>query len=298
MLGGANRSGTTLLSVILDSHPQLVVGPEIDFVEPVDLGPAVLAACELLRARDPRVLGPGTDTADPRWYHESHFVKQCERFGLSLHEVEDIVRQQMAVCGTDIVELDDRCRLIGAIGDHRRTVVGADGWGLKLQREIARVDRYARIWPCTRFVHIVRDGRDVAASHLRTVPWGFRSIEDAAEGWLEVVAPPHRLASPDRYREVRYEDLVLEPRRTLAAIVDFLGLAWHDDLLRHAELAHSLHERPWGHPAADAVSEPLHRGRVGRYRTDLHPDEIRSFERIAGAELTRLGYLDDRRRPC
>ncbi len=47
LLGGQNRSGTTLLSVVLDAHPQLVVGPELDFTEPPDLGPHILAACEL-----------------------------------------------------------------------------------------------------------------------------------------------------------------------------------------------------------------------------------------------------------
>lgn len=68
LLGGENRSGTTLFSVVLDSHPDLVVGPELDFVEPPDLGPHIVEACELLLASDKRVLGPGTDTADPFWF--------------------------------------------------------------------------------------------------------------------------------------------------------------------------------------------------------------------------------------
>ncbi len=68
LLGGENRSGTTLLSEVLDSHPDLVVGPELDFTEPPDLGSHILRACELLALADPRVLGPGTDTAVPLWY--------------------------------------------------------------------------------------------------------------------------------------------------------------------------------------------------------------------------------------
>lgn len=52
LLGGENRSGTTLLSVVLDSHADLVVGPEIDFLEPPDLGPHILGATDLLAAND------------------------------------------------------------------------------------------------------------------------------------------------------------------------------------------------------------------------------------------------------
>ncbi|XSC42237.1 sulfotransferase [Bradyrhizobium sp. RDT10] len=57
LLGGDNRSGTTLLSVVLDSHPDLVIGPEIDFLEPPNLGPHILRAIDLLDARDPKVTG-------------------------------------------------------------------------------------------------------------------------------------------------------------------------------------------------------------------------------------------------
>src|SRR5436309_3410290 len=53
-IGGENRSGTTLLCVILDSHPALVCGPELDFLDPENLGPHVLACCDLLAAADPR----------------------------------------------------------------------------------------------------------------------------------------------------------------------------------------------------------------------------------------------------
>jgi hypothetical protein len=52
LIGGENRSGTTLASVVLDSHPDLVVGPELDFVEPENLGPYVLESCDLLLAGD------------------------------------------------------------------------------------------------------------------------------------------------------------------------------------------------------------------------------------------------------
>jgi hypothetical protein len=293
LLGGENRSGTTLLSVVLDSHPDLVVGPELDFIEPLNLSERVVRACDLLLARDRRVLGPGTDTADPFWYHAAHFAKQCQRFGVGFDDLKHLVSAAADRLGTDLSSFEDRCAVVNDIGEYRRRASGARRWGIKLQRKIRRVDDYTALWPRAQFIHIVRDGRDLAASHLKTVPtWGYRTAAEAARGWMEVVARPHTVAPVDRYLEIRYEDLVGSPRATLKKMVQFLGLDWDDRLERHSELQHSLLDHPWGHPAADGVSRPLYANRTGRYRTDLDARQIAEFEEIAGPELQRLGYLD------
>lgn len=293
LLGGENRSGTTLLSVVLDSHPDLVVGPELDFIEPPNLGEHILAACDLLAAGDPRVLGPGTDTEDPYWYHGAHFVKQCLRFGVGPDELKSLVKASARQLGSDLSAFEDRCVLINEIGEFRRRAVGARRWGIKLQRKIQRVDDYAALWPRAHFIHIVRDGRDLAASHVKTVPsWGYRTAAQAAHGWMEVVARPHKVAPAGRYLEIRYEDLVSSPRETIGRMVRFLGLRWDDALMRHSEVQHSLLANPWGHPAADGVVKPLYANRAGRFRTDLTPGQVAEFEEIAKPELQRLGYLD------
>lgn len=292
LLGGENRSGTTLLSVILDTHHELVVGPELDFTEPRDLGPHVLAACELLLARDPRVLGPGTETSDPFWYDGAHFIKQCQRFGIGFAELADMITDVCAELGSDLADFEDRCVLIDRLGNLRRAQLRRSRWGLKLQRRIRYLDSYARRWPNAQFVHIIRDGRDLAASHLHTVPsWGYKTIEDAALGWLDVVSRPRAAAPAGRYLEIRYEDLVTDLRGTTEQITKFLGLGWDPALLRHSEYEHSLFAHPWGHPAARAASRPIAADRIGRHLRELTPAQIREFESIAGAELERLGYL-------
>ncbi|TIU08639.1 MAG: sulfotransferase, partial [Mesorhizobium sp.] len=136
LLGGENRSGTTLLSVLLDSHPDLVVGPEIDFTEPINLGPHMLAVCDLMDLGDARLAGTTKDTVDPEWYDSGHFVVQCERFGLDRDNVRSLVNNLMAERGTDLSALEDRCLLINSIGEFRREQTGARRWGLKLQRRI------------------------------------------------------------------------------------------------------------------------------------------------------------------
>ncbi|MGX5805070.1 sulfotransferase family protein [Bradyrhizobium sp. Arg314] len=297
LLGGENRSGTTLLSVVLDSHPDMVVGPEIDFLEPLNLGSHILEATDLLTAHLPQVTSYTKNGIDPFWYDGLHFLVQCLRFGLDLEDVRALVTKVMSEVAGEIVSFVDRCRLINEIGELRKARAGARRWGLKLQRKIAQVDAYARVWPQAHFVHIVRDGRDLAASHLKTVPdWGYQTVAEAAEGWLEVVSRSHQVSPPNVYFELRYEDLVRHPRRSLTRILDHLGLPWHEAVLRHAEHKHALFERPYGHPAADSAGKPLHSGRLGRYAEELTPEQIMEFERIAGCELSRLGYLPAGRR--
>ncbi|WP_336750055.1 sulfotransferase [Pantoea vagans] len=306
LLGGENRSGTTLLSIILDSHPDLSVGPEIDFTEPVNLGPHILKACDFMD--DEQINGGDAlirvwkQTENPAfsgWYDGVHFVAQCERSGLSRNEVRAKIAEAMQQRGNDLSGLMDRCFLMELMGEYQRTKLGTRRWGLKLQRKIRDVDRYAQIWPNAHFIHIVRDGRDLAASHLKTVPdWGYRSVSEAAHGWLEIVSRSHKVQPPHRYLEIRYEDLVTDTREVLKTMLAFLGLPWSEAPLRHSEQNHTLLANPWGHPAAEDVSKPLYTQRNGRYKTDLSPEQTEEFERIAGSELLRLGYgLSDKINP-
>ncbi|WP_224741428.1 sulfotransferase [Bradyrhizobium sp. 2S1] len=143
LLGGENRSGTTLLSVVLDSHLDLVAGPEIDFLEPPNLGPHILHATDLLAAGDPRVTGTTKSAIDPFWYDGVHFVVQCRRFGLDVNDLLELVSKVMLDLGSDIVSLADRCKLINEMGELRRTRSGARRWGLKTAAQ-DRPDRRLR----------------------------------------------------------------------------------------------------------------------------------------------------------
>lgn len=291
LIGGDNRSGTTLTSVVLDSHPDLVVGPELDFTEPRDLGPYIVQSCELLLAGDPRVQGPGVQTADPDWAFGVQFAKQCHRFGVTFDSLRELVAGVIAELGTDIVDFDDRVHVLHAVGEFRREQTGALRWGIKIQRQIHRVDDFARLIPRAHFLHVVRDGRDVAASNLTGgQEWAYQTVEAAAAGWLGVVERPPTVAPPDRYLEMRYEDLVGDPQKTLRRVVEFLGIRWDDALLRHAELPHTLFDNPYDHPSAENTAQALYAAKVGRHRTELSPDQIARFEALAGHELTRLGY--------
>lgn len=290
LVGGDHRSGTTVLSVILDSHPDVVMGPEIDFLEPVDLGPHVLECCALLTGGDPRVAGQGVQTADPAWQPGVQFVRQCHRFGVELDDLRALVQSVRRRRGSDLVTLEDRCALLEAIGDHRRRSTGKPMWGIKIQRLITRADELARVWPQARFVHIVRDGRDVAASHLLGgQDWAYSNAAEAGLGWSRIVDRVAVLAGAHALHELTYEALTSNPRQTLEPLLEFLGLGWDDALLSHAEHPHALFDNPHDHPSAEAARQPVNAGAVGRHR-QLTAEQVAVVEATAGPALRRLGY--------
>jgi len=170
----------------------------------------------------------------------------------------------------------------------------------------------ARAFPDAQFVHIIRDGRDAAASHMNK-PW--LRAEDAGSGerepggylhgpwpkfWVEpdrreeflATSDARRMAwawrrytetglsqaavlGPERYHELRYEDLVTEPIEEGERILRFLGI--RGEASREIFLNACLR--------ADDTS-------VGTHRSTFYPSEMAEIDAEAGELLRRLGYAD------
>ena len=291
-VGGDDRSGTTLVSVILDSHPDLVVGPELDYLLPEDLGPHLRECCRLLLADDPRVRGAGVQTADSAYGMGVQLARQARRFGIDHATLDALAAAAMQRTGSDLVTHDQRLALLDAMGRHRCRTTGKRRWGIKIQRQIADAAALVEHWPGSRFVHVVRDGRDVAASQLRGARgWGYRSVHEAAAGWREVVEAVRGAVPPASLHELRYEDLVADPETVLRRLLDFLEVDWDPAVLRHTDAEHSLFAEPFEHPSAEAVRRPIQAGSVGRHRRDLTMADRMAFEAVAGDALRHFGYL-------
>lgn len=81
----------------------------------------------------------------------------------------------------------------------------------------------AELLPSARFIHVVRDGRDVAKS-LMQVPWGSKDYYAAGRTWTHFVSKARRDGQnlPGRYHEFRYEDLLTEPQPVLTGLVEYI----------------------------------------------------------------------------
>lgn len=140
----------------------------------------------------------------------------------------------------------------------------------------------AEVYPDARYVHIVRDGRDVTASQQQL--WGgraeeFADAERAAAAWAESVRDVRAHFGPLAYLELRYEEVVRDTEGALGAIFDHLGLA-HDAALRRS--------------AARFGAAPVHTSpespHVGIRKHAGNADAERAAARAAGDLLVELGY--------
>lgn len=234
---GVSRSGTTLLRLMLDAHPELAIPPETHFIPD-----AVAAVLDSPRPADAFCT---TVSESPRW----------EDFGLSRAE---FVRRVVALQPFDVGEaLRTFYRLYAGIFDKRR-------WGDKSPHYLQDMAAVQRVLPEAHFVHVIRDGRDVACSIL-PLSWGPASAGEAADWWraqIELARVQARLLPA--YLEIRYEDLVAETENKLAEICDFISLPFEGamvDYHRHAaqrltELEHDLvhPERHWVLPGTERVA--------------------------------------------
>lgn len=255
-LGGCPRSGLTLSRAIIDAHPDVLCGSDALFTPGFALQYRSFSA----------VLGG---------LHE-------QTFGLAPRDVAAI----FARCMTRIIT--PRAAALG-----KRVVAEKTALNVLAFRELAE------ILPQARFVHVVRDGRDVAASLLardwRNPATGERLAHTsdpnaAAQYWgglaARGLAAEEALAQSGRILRLRYEDLVLRPKRTLKGLFAFLGVGWSDAVWAFHERALPLEglERE----SADRLARPLDAASVGRWRAA--PEARVAVETHAADALRALGY--------
>ncbi len=259
VLGGCARSGTTLVRVLLDSHPAIFCGPET--------GLFALPQLEL---------------------HHLHAV--ADRYGLARAVVRNLYRHTHS--RGQFVD-----RFFALCCEDR----GTKRWAEKTPKNVQNIAAVFKCFPQARFIHVIRDGRDVACS-LRTHPkyrkqrgeWvetGIRvAMDQCAARWVRDVRAGLRHRDDPRYLEVRYEDLVNQTRATMEKLLEFVGEPWDERVLQHTTVDSSLRDVNTFLESANAV-KPINHTALGRWREELTGTDRETFQAIAGELMLELGYV-------
>lgn len=280
---GVPRSGTTLLRLMLDAHPLLAIPPETGFLSiaaqmPPDSRAAREAFASALVAFPPDA---------PAWGD----------FGIA----EDAFRDRLYQL--DSFTPADGFRLFYRMYAAR---FGKPRYGDKTPLYAQQLVSIESILPEARFIHLLRDGRDVAISLRRQWFSPGESIETQARYWRDVIVAARVQGRQVRnYLEVRYEDLLRDPAIVLGRIAAFTDLPFHDAMLRHHEFAaerlaeHGERRRPdqsivvtREQRAAQqrTTRGPLDDRWIGGWREKLSADEQARYLSVAGELLAELGY--------
>jgi hypothetical protein len=145
---------------------------------------------------------------------------------------------------------------------------------------VLHVGLIAEVYPDAHFVHIVRDGRDVVRSVLAQ-RWGPDRAADAAREWRDAVLAARAGAPPERYVEVRYEEMHTAPESEIPRLYERLGLRVDDEVVAGA-LAEARVERN-----LDPAQTPAG---AGKWRDALSAEDLAAFEEVAGDLREQLGY--------
>ena len=162
---------------------------------------------------------------------------------------------------------------------------GKRRWADKSPENIRRLSFLWRHFPGARFIHVIRDGRDVACS-LRRQSWmklrerdSTTALVRCGQYWVDRVATRHSVQGDPRYIELRYEQLVRCPEQTLRPVVEFLGLEWSDRMLSADAEAD-----------VDPAAGPAFTKSIGRWRKELSAAEMGALQSVVGDMLVELGY--------
>ncbi|MEJ7892373.1 MAG: sulfotransferase [Solirubrobacteraceae bacterium] len=256
---GNDRSGTTMLRLILDRSPDAAIPPESMFLTDLELDGA-----------DPQAL------ADAAWSHPK--VALWELSGPS----------PLIPAGLDTAAAR-RFALAAPFEAYARKH-GKPHWGDKTPHYVNHVGDLLAIWPDARFVVLVRDGRDVALS-LRRMPFGPNNAWAAAQWWARGIRAGERAERdhPGQVLTVRYEDLAHDPAAGAQHVCAFLDLRYEDRMLALQDADRSLivaDQRSWFPTLFDGVNTKA----VERWRREMGPRDQGVFAALAGAELSRRGY--------
>ena len=162
-------------------------------------------------------------------------------------------------------------------------------WADKTPQHCFHTRAIREVFPEAKFIHLIRDGRDVAES-LSRVYIGPKSMRNIANRWKRYIVEFNRvkMALPrDRYIEVYYEDLVRNPQGELERIFDFVGLRASGLRQQLKISSDSLDVESYPH---FAVKSSVSAGKVGVFKRRFSYRDLQVFESIAGAALDFHGY--------
>jgi hypothetical protein len=167
---------------------------------------------------------------------------------------------------------------------------GKQRWGDKTPRYVEHIPFLDRLFPTARFVHLVRDGRDVALSYAN-VPFGPKTVAKAAALWgrrVRTGVRQGRPLGPSRYMELRYEDFVSEPEASVKKMSDFIEIEFVPEMMEYTDTAPEVVFEKAKSYNPKVLERPTKSSRS--WETDMPPAHVAVFESVAGDVLDLFGY--------
>ena len=261
IIGGCARSGTTLMRVMIDTHPNIYCGPETG-----------LLYLRTLTRRKIRKLSRKLEVPEEEL---KAMMRGTDSYFSFVETLFDYLRERAGKprwgdkSPQNVLHLDrilhhfPEARFIHMIRDGRDTACSL------------------RTFPQYRMV----DGQRVELDTMKP-------LDQCIRRWVRDVEAGMRYRGDLRYIEVKYEDLIENDEETLICVFGFLGEPWDERVTKYHQIespGRSMDKMPQN-PGA---TKPIYRTAYGRWRNEFTEEDKRVFKAIAGDLLVKLGYEED-----
>jgi hypothetical protein len=271
---GAPRSGTTLLRRIVDAHPEIAITRETHWIT------------KLLEGED--AVSPDSPVT-PEVLNRLRRLPKFTRMELDRAAVDRMVARESPVGYAEFVT-----RVFDLYGQAQGKRLVGD----KVPGYVRHIPTLHGLWPRARFVHLIRDGRDVGLSvrdwdkEIKSVTRISTFEEDPVSAmalWWEQLVRVGRESGGELadglYHEVRYEQLVAAPSEECRRLCDFLDVTYDECMLRF----HEGRTRDDARLDAKSAWRPITPG-LRSWRDEMTKDDVERFEAVAGDLLDELRY--------
>ena len=269
---GCERSGTTLIRLILHSHPNIALPPQTKFLKKI----------YKRRLQWLNLTNEANRIKLSHWCKD-HFDNHTKLPDLGL-ESGDICKEivssatSLGAAATGVFKLYSR-------------KFNKPRWGDKRPYYIKYLKQLLTLFPDAQIIHVVRDGRDCIAS-LMNMPWWKKDLAYTIMNWQEAIQEgkhAKRSLPVEQFIEIRYEDFISHPEKWARELCRFLGEKYNSDMLKFQEIADIAvpdYKMQWH----SATRKPLSSNAIGRWKRDLEKWQIRLIEKTTGRELKEWGY--------
>ena len=281
---GMSRSGTTLLTTMLDAHPSISMGYEL---LPGDLPPLDQLADLLDRAWDESNKSPRkSGNLLKQWGHPQAgvFTKRASRAMIDPPELANILRQCAKDGFSSCKSPDEKFRLALMVSKAKATKENAHWFGFKAGHHDHK--RFTRLTQSHHTIIIHRDPRDVWASHMGA---GFAAtIDQAARSWNQHA---QGLKNPDlNCTHIKYESLIQSPEQTLKNICNHLNINDEPSMIQYQESKASIFREGLHHVNTPKLLEGINDSAINRWKSELDSSDIQFIEQTCRTGMKHLEY--------
>ena len=276
---GNPRSGTSLLRLMLDSHPRITIPPESHFFLWLEKKYGIWNKEHL----DDYLEDLFQSTKFETWLIEKDEI----RLFLKSQKIEDYS------------QLNSLIYYFYSLKNKKEISF----WGDKNSLWVEKLNEIKKYYPKAFYIHIIRDGRDVACSYKQLnsininsqyAPKLANQIEEIAVNWqenVECIADLFNSLDSKKTIQIKYEDLVRTPRATLQKVLNLMELDVTENQIQYYLKDKKDIEPEEFFGWKEKLTQPPDVTNIGKYEKELTKSEIDTFNRLANKNLTKYGYL-------